>query len=89
MEGLDYGGAWVTQSVKYLSLDFSSGHDLTVCGIGSGPASGSALTVWSLFVILSPSLSVPPLLSLSQNKYINIKTFFSLKKDNLLKMVKS
>ena len=25
-------GAWVAQSVERLTLDFSSGHDLTVCG---------------------------------------------------------
>ena len=25
-------GAWVAQSVKHLTLDLSSGHDLTVCG---------------------------------------------------------
>ena len=28
------GGAWVAQSAERLTLDFSSGHDLTVCGIG-------------------------------------------------------
>ena len=27
---LDMRGAWVAQSVKHLTLDFSSGHDLTV-----------------------------------------------------------
>ena len=27
------GGAWVAQWVKCLTLDFSSGHDFTVCGI--------------------------------------------------------
>ena len=26
-------GAWVAQSVEYLTLDFGSGHDLTVCEI--------------------------------------------------------
>ena len=26
------GGAWVAQSVEHLTLDFSSGHDLMVCG---------------------------------------------------------
>jgi len=35
-------GAWVAQSVKQLTLDFSSGRDLRV--LGSGPASGSALS---------------------------------------------
>ena len=27
----DTRGTWVVQSVKRLTLDFSSGHDLTVC----------------------------------------------------------
>ena len=27
------GGTWVAQLVKHLTLDFSSGHDLKVCGI--------------------------------------------------------
>ena len=45
--------------------NFSSGHDLTVCG--SGPASGSVLTAQSLepaYDSVSPSLSAPPLLVL-------------------------
>ena len=25
---LDFGGAWVAQSVKHTTLDFGSGHDL-------------------------------------------------------------
>jgi len=33
--------AWVAQSVKHLTLDLGSGHDLRV--MGSSPASGSAL----------------------------------------------
>ena len=69
------GGAWVSQSVKGPTLDFGSGHDLTVCefeprvglcDVRAGPARGS----------LGVSLSAPPLialslslsLSLSQNK---------------------
>ena len=28
---LSLRGTWVAQSVKYLTLDFSSGHDLMVC----------------------------------------------------------
>ena len=51
------GGAWVAQSAERLTLDFSSGHDLTVCGIGL--TSGCVLTAWSLLRILSP----PPNLS--------------------------
>ena len=34
-------GAWVAQSVKHPTLDFSSGHDLTVVRLS--PAWGSAL----------------------------------------------
>ena len=41
--------------------------------LSSTPASGSGLTARSLLGILCLSLSVPPLLSLSQNKEINIK----------------
>ena len=60
-------GTWVVQSVKHPTIDFSSGHDLTVfeiepciklCADNVEPA-------WdSLF----PSLSVPPLLLCSLNK---------------------
>ena len=35
-------GAWVSQSGKHLTLDFSSGHDLGV--LESSPASGSMLS---------------------------------------------
>ena len=49
---LKSGGTRVTQSDKHPTLVFSSGHDLTVCGIEPGvePAWDS----------LSPSLSGPP-----------------------------
>ena len=50
---------WVAQSVKHLTLDFDSGHDLMV--VGSSPALGSALSVkpaWEL----SPSLPLSALL---------------------------
>ena len=55
-------GAWVAQSVKHLTLDFSSGHDLMVREIKPHD-----------LIILSPSLSAPLLLvcSPSQNKLIN------------------
>ena len=53
-------GTWVAPLVKWLTLDFTSGHDLTVCGIK--PVSGSVLIVRSLLEILSPSLSASPLL---------------------------
>ena len=42
--------------VKHLTLDFSSSHDLTVCGIDP-PTSGSVLTAQSLLDILSLSFS--------------------------------
>ena len=43
--------------------------------VSSSPMSGSTLAVQSLLGILSPFLSVPPLLAflLSHNKYINLK----------------
>ena len=67
----------MAQSVKRPTLDFGSGHDLTVRGfephVGLSP--DSAEPAWgSLFPSLSLSLSAPPLLSrflalsLSQNK---------------------
>ena len=63
--------AWVAQLAKWPTLDFGLGHDLMLCEIRS--VSGSALTVWSLLGILSPSLCLSPayahtVLSLSQNK---------------------
>ena len=66
--------AWVAQSVKPLTLDFGSGHDLLVreikprnglCAEGMGPA-------WD-----SPSLPLPCSLFLSLSKYI--KNIFFLK----------
>ena len=47
----------MAQWVKRQTLDFGSGHDLTVCEIDRAPASGSPLTARSPFGILSPSLS--------------------------------
>ena len=59
-------GAWVAQSVKRMTLDFVSGHDLTVCEfephIGLCPDS-----VEPAWVSVSPlSLSLPPPLSFSK-----------------------
>ena len=68
-------GARMAQSVKRLTLDFGSGHDLTVCELE--PASGSEPTARGLLGIVSLSLPLPLLahmsapslpLSLSQNK---------------------
>ena len=65
------GGAWVAQSVERLTLDFSSGQDLKVCGIEPriGLCAGSTEATWDP---LSPPFSAPPVLalvcfSLSQN----------------------
>ena len=64
----------VAQSVKLLCLDFSSGHSLRV--IRSCIVSGSPLMVCNLFGFLLslcpfPEGTLP--LSVSQNKWINIK----------------
>ena len=58
-------GAWLAQSVKRLTLDFSSGHDLMVHGIEPPIelCAGGMEPAWDSF---SPSLSAPPLLSLSR-----------------------
>ena len=64
-------GAWVAQSVEPLTLDLSSGHDLTVCGIKPCVrlCTDSTEPAWDS---LPPSLSALPLLmhmpSLFQNK---------------------
>ena len=42
-EYLHLGGTWVAQSVKQPTLDFSSGHDLTVQFVSLSSTSGSAL----------------------------------------------
>ena len=46
-----HGGAWMAQLVEHLTLDFGSGHDLTICEIES--CIGLSLTAWSLLGILS------------------------------------
>ena len=73
-------GVWVAQSVKHLTLDFSSGCDLTVCGVK--PHIGLHAGHRACFLLsLCPSPSAPPLLthacvcpcvhSLSKKKNIN------------------
>ena len=61
-------GTRVAQLVEQPTLDFTSGHDLTV--MRSSPTSGSVLSVEPACDSLSPSLSAPPplllCLSLSQ-----------------------
>ena len=63
-------GTWVPQWVKYPTLGFSSGHDLTVHGIE--PHAERAEPAWNS---LSPSLSTPSLLvlSLKINKHFVLK----------------
>ena len=63
----EVGGTWVAQSVKHQTLDFHSGHNLTVCEFKPciGLHVGSAEHVWdSLSLSLSLSLSAPLLLVL-------------------------
>ena len=69
-----FRGAWVAQSVKHPTLDFISGHDLTVHEFKPEDRlwTDSAEPSWD-----SLSLSVPPPFSLSQ-KSIN-KLFKKLK----------
>ena len=63
----------MAQSVERLTLDVSSGHDLTV--VSSSPALGSTLMVQSLLGILYLPLPLPPppthSPSLPQNKNKN------------------
>ena len=68
-------GAWVAQSLKHLTLGFSSGHDLTVYEFKPriGLCTESAEHAWdtlSLSLLLSLSLCSSPAFSrlLSQNK---------------------
>ena len=52
-------GTWVAQLAGYPTLDFSSGHDLMVCGF-EPRVRGSSLVVQSLLRILSLPLSLCP-----------------------------
>ena len=68
---------WVTrvaQSVKHPTLDFYSGHDLTVCGVKPSITLcvDSMEPAWDSLPL---SLSAPLLLSLSQNKKVKKNTF--------------
>ena len=64
LEKMCFGGTWVAQSVEYPTLDFGSGHGFMVHGSEphTGLHTGSAEPAGDS---LSPSLSAPPLLSLS------------------------
>ena len=64
-----FWGAWAAQSVKHLTLDFCSGHDLRVVGLT--PTSGFMDPAYDS---LSPSTPPPLALTLSlKKKRIEIK----------------
>ena len=69
----EYRGTWMAQSVKHPTLDFSSGHDLTVHGIKPclRLCTGSMEPAWdSLSISIYPS----PMLSFSlKGKYFVFK----------------
>ena len=52
------GGAWVAQLIKHLTLDFSSGHDLTVRGFEPhiGFCADSVEPAWDSLPLSAPSL---------------------------------
>ena len=54
--------AWMAHQVECLTLDFGSGHDLTVSEFST---SGSVLTTWSLLGILCLLFTLPLPCSLS------------------------
>ena len=58
---------------KLSTLDFSSGHDLTVRLMGWSPASGCVLTAQNLLGILSLPLSAPLPLALSLSLSLSLK----------------
>ena len=66
------GGTWVAQSVKHLTLDFGSGHDLMVYDIKPhiGLCADSVEPAWDSLspCLFSPSATHPPAYALSQNK---------------------
>ena len=59
-------------SVKRPALGLGSDHDLRVCFVGLGPASGSLLTVQSLLGILSLSLPYVNTCTLSKNNVFGL-----------------
>ena len=62
-------GAWVAQLVKHPT----SAQVMILRFVGSSPVSGSALTAWSLLLIVSPYLSAPALFSLSLSLSLSLK----------------
>ena len=68
----DEGSLGGSKSVKHPTLDFGSGHDFA--GLDFEPCIRfCAGSVWSLFGILSPSLSVPTPLMLAFSQSINLE----------------
>ena len=63
-------GAWVAQSVKRLTLDFGSSHDLTVREFKPhvGLCTDSTEPAWDSLSLLSLSAPTPLTLSLSLSK---------------------
>ena len=77
-------GTWVVQSVKRLTLDFGSGHDLMVCEIEPHVEShfGNAEPAWDS---LSPSLSLYP--SPTYALFLSLKITKLFKKENTMTIV--
>ena len=71
----------MAESVKHLTLDFSSGHDLLVCG--SRPLTGSVVAAQTLLEIpslsLSLSLSLCPFPIHAHTLSLKINLFFFLR----------
>ena len=70
---MNSGGTWVAQSVKCVTLDFGSGHDLTVSEFEPrfGLHTDSGEHAWdSLSLFLCPSPACALSLSLSKKKII-------------------
>ena len=66
-----FRGAWVAQSGKWPTLDFSSGHDLTVCELEPHVSlcADSTVPAWdSLSLSLCPSPALSVSLSVSLKK---------------------
>ena len=68
---MDYGGAWVAQLAKHLTLDFGSGHDLMVHGfepcdaLCADSSEPGACLGFCVFLSLCPSPTHARSLSLS------------------------
>ena len=67
LETKDSGGTWAAQSIEHVTLDFCSGHDLTVCEFKPHVrvCTDSPEPAWE-FLSLSLSLSLSLRLTLSQ-----------------------